>query len=445
MNHTERIGFIGLGEIGEPMAMRIFDAGYPMNVYNRTAARAAPFAARGVDVVSSPADVARGCDLIFLCVTDADAIEQLVFGPEGVAAGARPGQLLVDLSTTHPYATRDLAARLKKHAGVQWVDAPVSGGPGGARAGTLAVMVGGEAADIERARPVLMSFAGKMTYMGPVGCGVATKACNQMLSFCTASVLAETLNLAANFGIDPALIPEAVAGGFADSNVIRHLARPLIDATYAGDGVMGLKDVNIALELGRQTGSPLPMTSLMASMWQLVISQGFTRGGLGTTMRLYAQGPLVARQPADQNDKHREKAARALSPEALNALPVSAAPKDLVAAMQRQWAQAFARRDVDALVDLYAADCLHYGGQPDLANGRAGVRAYYDALPTQTLRVEFGAQSALRLGPAVVMSAGLATFFVGGVATEPYRFTQTFVHANGAWKIAGHHASLAAV
>lgn len=295
MSTRERIGFIGLGEIGEPMATRVADAGYAMRVYNRTASKAAPFAARGIDVAASAADVARGSDIIFLCITNADAIEQLVFGPEGIAAGARPGQLVVDLSTIHPYATRALAARLKQ-AGVQWVDAPVSGGPGGARAGTLAVMAGGEAADIERARPVIMSFAGKVTHMGPVGCGVAMKACNQMLSFCTASVLAETLNLANNFGIDPNLIQEAVAGGFADSNVVKHLAKPLIDGTYSGDGVMGLKDLGIALELGRQTGSAMPMTSLMASMWQLVIAQGFTRGGLGTTMRLYSQGPLVARK-----------------------------------------------------------------------------------------------------------------------------------------------------
>lgn len=297
MTPTERIGFIGLGEIGEPMAMRVADAGYTLRVYNRTAAKTAPFAARGIEVAANPAEVARGSDIIFLCITNADAIEQLVFGPEGIAAGARPGQLLVDLSTIHPYAARGLAARLTQQAGVQWVDAPVSGGPSGARAGTLAVMAGGEAADVERARPVLMSFAGKVTHMGPVGCGVAMKACNQMLSFCTASVLAETLNLANNFGIDPALIPQAVAGGFADSNVVKHLTQPLIDATYTGDGVMGLKDLNIALDLGRQTGSAMPMTSLMASMWQLVIAQGFTRGGLGTTMRLYAQGPLTARKP----------------------------------------------------------------------------------------------------------------------------------------------------
>jgi 3-hydroxyisobutyrate dehydrogenase len=198
----------------------------------------------------------------------------------------------------HPDAARDLANRLAQRCGVAWVDAPVSGGPAGARAGTLAVMAGGAVADIERARPVLMSFAGKVSHMGPVGCGTATKACNQMIGFCTAAVIAETLNFAAKFGIDPELIPDALAGGFADSNVLRQLGKALVHGTYSGDGAMGVKDINIALDLGRQTGSAMPLTGLVASIFQLVVSQGFTRGGLGTPMWLYSQGPLAAPKPA---------------------------------------------------------------------------------------------------------------------------------------------------
>lgn len=292
----ERIGFIGLGDIGEPMAMRIVDARYPMRVYNRTAAKAAPFAGRGVDIASNPAELARACDMVFVCVTNGDAVEQVVFGPEGVAAGARPGQLLVDLSTIHPNGVRTMADRLMQRIGMAWIDAPVSGGPAGARAGTLAVMAGGAAADIERARPVLMSFAGKVSHMGPVGCGAATKACNQMIGFCTAAVIAEALNFTAKFGIDPELVPDALAGGFADSTVLRQLGKALVHGTYSGDGVMGVKDINIALDLGRQTGSAMPLTGLVASIFQLVVSQGYTTGGLGTPMRLYAQGPLVASQ-----------------------------------------------------------------------------------------------------------------------------------------------------
>lgn len=295
-----RIGFIGLGDIGAPMAMRVLDAGHPLRVHNRSDARLAPFTACGVATAPSPAQLARDCDIVVLCVSDGAAVEQVVFGPHGVAAGARPGQLLIDLSTIHPDEARDMASRLKQATGVGWVDAPVSGGPAGARNGTLAVMAGGAAADVERARPLLMSFAGKVTHMGPVGCGTATKACNQMIGFCTAAVIAETLNFAARFGIDPSLIPDALAGGFADSNVLRQLGPALVDGSYSGDGAMGVKDIHIALDLGRRTGSAMPLTGLVASIFQLVVSQGFVSGGLGTPMRFYAQGPLQASRAANE-------------------------------------------------------------------------------------------------------------------------------------------------
>ena len=220
-----------------------------------------------------------------------------MFGPEGVAAGARPGQLLVDLSTIHPYATRDMAQHLMQGSGMAWVDSPVSGGAVGARAGTLAAMAGGEAADVERARPVLMSFAGKVTHMGPTGCGNATKACNQMIGFCNAAAIAETLSFAAKFGIDPALIPDALAGGFADSNVLRVFGKAMVDGTYSSDGA-GRRDINIALDLGRQTGSAMPLTGLVASIFQLLVSQASPPAGLATPMRLYAQGSLTASKSA---------------------------------------------------------------------------------------------------------------------------------------------------
>lgn len=178
--NKEKIGFVGLGDIGEPMAMRILEAGFPLRVYNRTAAKTQPLTARGAQSAASAAELARECDIVFLCVSDTAAVEQVVFGPGGIAEGGRPGQLVVDLSTIHPVQTQEMAQRLAAGHGIAWVDAPVSGGPAGARAGTLAVMAGGGAEDVERVRPVLMSFAGRVTHMGPVGCGMATKACNQI-------------------------------------------------------------------------------------------------------------------------------------------------------------------------------------------------------------------------------------------------------------------------
>lgn len=292
MPQTERIGFIGLGAIGAPMAMRVLGAGHALHVFNRTAARAAPLVARGAVAAASPADLARSCELILICVTDAASVEAVVFGPSGLASAGHAGHLFVDLSTIDPTATRAMAARLRQQCGAAWIDTPVSGGPEGARAGTLAVMAGGDAADIERAHPVLMSFAGRVTRMGPLGCGVATKACNQMLNFGTAAVIAETLNFAARFGIDPSIIPDAVAGGFADSAVLRHVGKAMAEGTYGGNSVMAMKDIDIVLDLGRSTGSAMPITGLVASMYRLLIAQGHTTGGLGAPMRIYADGPL---------------------------------------------------------------------------------------------------------------------------------------------------------
>ena len=292
MQQTERIGFIGLGDIGAPMAMRILDAGHPLRVFNRTAARTAPFVARGAPAAASPADLARSCDVILICVSNAASVDEVVFGPSGLASAGDPRHLVVDLSTIDPPATRAMAARLRQCCGADWIDTPVSGGRAGARAGTLAVMAGGDAAQIDRARPFLMSFAGRVTRMGPLGCGVATKACNQMLNFGTAAVIAETLNFAARFGIDPSIIPDAVAGGFADSAVLRHFGKAMADGTYSGDSLMAMKDIDIVLDLGRSTGSAMPITGLVASMFRLLIAQGHTTGGLGAPMRLYADGPL---------------------------------------------------------------------------------------------------------------------------------------------------------
>lgn len=298
---AERIGFIGLGAIGAPMAMRILDAGHALRVHNRSAARLEPFVARGAPTAASAAALARECDIVFLCVSDTAAVEAVVFGPDGLAAGARADSLVVDLSTIHPVQTQEFAQRLTQACGAAWVDAPVSGGPAGARAGTLAVMAGGEARDVERARPILMSFAGRVTHMGPVGCGMATKACNQILNFGTGAVVAEALNFAARFGIDPGLLPEAVAGGFADSNVLRHYGRDMVAGIYKGNGLTAMKDIDIVLDLARRTGSALPMTSLVASFFRMQIAQGFTTGGLATPMRMYAQGPLLAtEQPKEK-------------------------------------------------------------------------------------------------------------------------------------------------
>lgn len=289
----ETIGYIGLGDIGAPMAERIAKAGYDLIVWNREAAKMKPFTDAGAKAAASPADMAQKADVILTCVTDGPVMAQVLFGPNGVAAnGKARATLLIDNSTVHPMETREMAVRLKAEAGMAFVDAPVSGGPVGARAGTLAAMAGGEAADVERARPILMTFSNRVTHMGGVGAGHATKACNQIINFCTMAGIAEAMNLGARFGIDTQSLPEAIAGGFADSNMLREYDR----ATKAGENAsvtwlintmrqlysgeinpqargnlyLLMKDIGIALDLGRKTRTPLPVFGLLDAMFRIL-------------------------------------------------------------------------------------------------------------------------------------------------------------------------------
>jgi 3-hydroxyisobutyrate dehydrogenase len=295
---TERIGFVGLGDIGAPMALRVQAAGFPLTVWNRTPGRCAPLAAAGAAVAPDLPTLARAADIVSLCVTDADAVESVVFGAHGLASALSPGQLVVDHSTIQPTRTRAFAARLREQCGCAWVDAPVSGGSVGAAAGTLAVFAGGSAADVARATPLLRTFGGQVTHMGEVGCGHATKACNQLINVGTIAVVAESMSLAARFGIDARLLPTALAGGFADSSILRHYGPKLADASFSGQTATTLKDLGIVLEMGRQTGAPLPVISLLESLLRRVVAQGHTQDGMSGLMRVYADGPLP-RVPAE--------------------------------------------------------------------------------------------------------------------------------------------------
>jgi 3-hydroxyisobutyrate dehydrogenase len=288
----EAVGFVGLGDIGAPMAERLAQAGYALHVWNRTAAKVRALAGPRVRVAETASALARYCRIVFICVTDAAAVEYVVFGPQGLAEEMGEDHLLVDCSTIGPKPTRDMAQRLAQHCGAGWVDAPVSGGAAGARAGTLAAMVGGTDAEVERVRPCLAAFASNITHMGPVGSGAATKACNQILSYCAGAAVAEALNLAAAFGLDPARLPAALAGGFGDSRVLQHYGPKMAEGTCSGNSLISLKDLDIALEMARTSGRPVPLTALTASLFRLAIAQGHTSTGLATPVRLYAQGPI---------------------------------------------------------------------------------------------------------------------------------------------------------
>lgn len=291
---ARRLGFIGLGALGSVIARRLLEAGHPLGVWARRSEASAALAAAGATVAATPAELARDCELIFLCVTDTSAVEEVVFGTDGLASAARPELLVVDHSTIHPLATQRMATRLRDMTGAGWVDAPVTGGVIAAREGRLVVMAGGTVEDIERIRAPLGAYALRITHMGPNGAGQATKIANQMIIGANVAVVAEALNYAHNFGVQAPLLPDALAGGWADSAVLQNHARRMAAANYAGDvnAHIMLKDLDIAADMGRETGSPLPVTALVQQMYRHLIANGDADKGQIGLMWLYRQEPL---------------------------------------------------------------------------------------------------------------------------------------------------------
>lgn len=286
----DAIGFIGIGLMGRPMVLRLLRAGYAVTVWNRSPGKLAPVVAEGAAPASDIAALVRACDVVMLCLADTAAVEEVVFGFGGIAASGAPGKLLVDLSSIDPQSTRRCAARLHKACGMAWVDAPVSGGVVGAEQGTLAVMAGGAAAEVERARPALAAFSRQVTRMGEVGAGQITKICNQMIVGCNALVIAEMIALAQRAGVDAAKIPEALQGGFADSKPLQILAPEMAGRRF--EPVKWrvktlLKDLNMAVDLARSNGSAIPMSGLAAQLMQCHGGNGHLEADPSTLIKLY--------------------------------------------------------------------------------------------------------------------------------------------------------------
>jgi 3-hydroxyisobutyrate dehydrogenase len=269
---TEKLGYLGLGLMGLPMSLRLLNAGHDVSVWNRSAGKAASLIQAGARPAGSPREVANAASIIFMCVTNAHAVEDVVFGHEGLAAAPGEGKLVVDFSSIHPDAARAVAARLKAANGMGWIDAPVSGGTKGAEEGTLAVMAGGDAADIERVRPYVLAMARRLTHMGPTGAGQTTKLCNQVIVGCAMAVLAEATRLATNAGIDAGRLPEALAGGFADSIPLQLFVPRMVQGLHSpplGHIATILKDLDTVIEVARDTSSPVPMASLAAQLFRM--------------------------------------------------------------------------------------------------------------------------------------------------------------------------------
>lgn len=286
------LGFAGIGLMGLPMCRRLLAAGYPLTVWNRNPGKCAALVEAGARQVATPAELCQHADLVMLCLADTAVVREVVFGPAGVAEGARSGQLLVDFSSLEPTATREMASSLASKTAMSWLDAPVSGGVVGAEAGSLAIMVGGEAADLARVRPVLLTLGQRVTHMGAVGAGQVTKACNQMIVACNALVIAEVMALAERSGVDARLIAEALAGGFADSKPLQILAPQMAESRF--EPVKWhvrtlLKDLDSAVKFSREQGSATPISGLAAQLMRLHGGQGFLEKDPSTLVQLYRE------------------------------------------------------------------------------------------------------------------------------------------------------------
>jgi len=285
----ERIGFIGLGIMGRPMARHLVDAKFTVTVWNRTEGKTADLVAAGARLGASPKDVAAHSDITILMVADTPDVRQVVLGPDGVLEGVRRGAVVVDMSTISPAATREIAAALADR-GAEMLDAPVSGGEKGAIEATLSIMVGGTPAVFERVRPVFEAMGKNVVFVGDHGAGQVTKACNQLVLSLTILGVAEALTLARKAGVDPAKVRAALLGGFAQSRVLELHGQRMLDGNFEPGFRTRLyhKDLGIVTETGRALDVPLLGGALAAQLYQVAMSRGFAELDYSVLARVVA-------------------------------------------------------------------------------------------------------------------------------------------------------------
>jgi 3-hydroxyisobutyrate dehydrogenase len=271
------IGFIGLGLMGQAFTRRLTACGHRVTGYDIVPAKVEAATRHGVQPAASAAEVVRASDIVQVCVMTRDDLERAVFGGQGIAEAASSGKILIDHSTTEVETTKAFAARLGE-TGMGWIDAPVSGGPPAAEAGTLAIMAGGDDAHLARIRPLLADL-GTCTHMGPIGAGQVTKMVNQVLVLANYCVLAEALALAEAGGVDAARIPEALGAGYAGSTMLQRLYPRMVarDFEPAGYAFQALKDLDMVQGLAKTLTVPTPMASQAATLFRILNAKGHGR------------------------------------------------------------------------------------------------------------------------------------------------------------------------
>jgi 2-hydroxy-3-oxopropionate reductase len=270
-----RLGFIGLGVMGRPMALNLMKHRHEMSVYARRPEAAAALTASGATRRASPAEVAAEAEVIFTMVTDSRDVEEVVLGRHGVIHGARPGSVLVDMETISPAVARAVAAALAAKS-IEMLDAPVSGGPAGAEQATLSIMVGGKTAVFERVKPLFACLGRTILHMGDSGAGQMTKACNQLALLVNAQGTAEALTLARACGLDPARVREVLLGGVAASRVLELFGGRMVERNFAAgiEARLYYKDLHIALGLAHDAGLAVPAAALAMQNVNALIGRG---------------------------------------------------------------------------------------------------------------------------------------------------------------------------
>jgi len=273
---AEKIGFIGLGIMGRPMAKNLMEAGYELVLHNRSPEKAEELAEEGNAIAAgSPMEVAEACDIIITMLPDSPDVEAVLAGEGGVLEGIRDRALLVDMSTISPVVTEELSEKVREQ-GASMLDAPVSGGDVGAIEGALSIMVGGSEEDFERARPLFEVMGKVATHVGPPGAGQVVKACNQIVVALTIEAVSEALVLGSRGGVAPEKLVEALSGGLAGSAVMEAKKEKFFSHDFEPGFRIELhhKDLGIALAAGREYGVALPVTAIVDQMLEALKAKG---------------------------------------------------------------------------------------------------------------------------------------------------------------------------
>ena len=272
----QNIGFIGLGNMGRPMAEHLIAGGHTLRVHARRAEAMQPLVARGATACASPAEAARGAAVVFTNVTATADVEQVLFGPGGVVEGATPGTIVIDHGTISAAATRGFAARLTEQ-GIEMLDCPVSGGVKGAQAATLTMMVGGKADVLERVRPLLQLLCKTITLCGGHGAGQVVKACNQIVQVVNIQGIAEAMLFARANGVEPQTMLAGIASGFAGSRMLDLMGPKMAGRDFAAgiEARLHHKDYGLIVDMAREAHLAMPVVALVAQQLNALMSNGW--------------------------------------------------------------------------------------------------------------------------------------------------------------------------